>query len=302
MTLVSVACAVCGGGAFDPVYPANLPESSDPAAHFSSSRLRAGHLSIVRCRECGLMLSNPRDDDATLARVYAALEDTSYAAEDDNRRRVAHDHVSLVRAFRPAPGRLLDVGCATGIFVCAAREAGWQAAGLDASAWAVAQARRRCPEARFVSGPLEEADFATGSFDVITLWDVLEHVRSPAETLQAVRRWLAAEGWLFLNLPNADSRIAKLMGRHWVLLLREHLWYFSPPTIARLLRQNGFELIETRPNFVRFSAANIAARLGQYPNWLGSLSRSVAGAAPLKRLALRFPIGDMNVVAKRKSG
>jgi 2-polyprenyl-3-methyl-5-hydroxy-6-metoxy-1,4-benzoquinol methylase len=302
MTLVSVPCAVCGGSAFDPVYSATIPES-DPAAYFSSSRLRAGHLAIVRCRECGLWLTNPRDDDATLARVYAALEDEAYAAEDANRRRIAREHMSLVRAFRPASGRLLDVGCATGTFVCAAREAGWEAAGLDASAWAVAQARRLCPEAVFVSGPMEEAAFPAESFDVITLWDVLEHVRSPAETLQSVRRWLAPEGWLFLNLPNADSWIAKRMGRHWVLLLREHLWYFSPSTLERLLRENGFELIQTRPNFVRFSVANIAGRLSQYPGPLGSLSRSLAGAAPLKRLALRFPIGDMNVVARKtKSG
>ena len=299
MTLITVPCGVCGGAAFEPLYSGTIPaDNSDPPDYFSSSRVKAGYLPVVCCVQCGLVMTNPRDDDATLKRVYAVLEDNVYAAEDDNRRRTAEEHLALVTKHQQRPARLLDVGCATGAFVSVAQVAGWQTTGLEASAWAVARARKRCPQASFTVGLLEEADFPAASFEVITLWDVLEHVRSPQETLQRVHGWLAPGGWLFLNLPNADSLVARLMGRHWVLLLREHLWYFSPTTIGLLLHQNGFELISTRPNFVRFSATNIFGRLGQYPGVVGRFGRHMMRWRELKNLSLKFPIGEMNVVAK----
>ncbi len=299
MTLITVPRAVCGGATFAPDNAATLLNpDSDPAAYFSSSRSKAGHLPIVRCVQCGLMMTNPRDDDETLRRIYAALQDEVYDAEEGNRRRTALDHLALVQARANPPGRLLDVGCATGMFVCAAQQAGWQAVGLEASAWAVARARERCPQAMFVAGPLEEAAFAEESFAVVTLWDVLEHVRSPIETLCRAHRWLVPGGWLFLNLPNADSWIATLMGKRWVLLLREHLWYFSPTTMERLLRQCGFELIHTRPNFVRFSLANVAGRLAQYP--AARAAQRLAKVQWLRRPVIRFPMGEMNVVARKR--
>lgn len=300
MTLVTVPCDLCGGAAFQPVYPNTIAaDAADLAAYYSSSRSQAGHLDIVRCSNCGLMMTNPRDDDATLAQVYAGLQDQIYDTEDTNRRRTAQEFFELVAQYCPRPGRLLDVGCATGLFACVAQSAGWQVTGLEASPWAVARARASCPQATFVVGLAEEADLPEESFEAITLWDVLEHVPRPSETLRHLHGWLAPRGWLFLNAPNAKSLVARLMGQHWVLLLREHLWYFSPATIAAMLRQNGFEMAHLRPNFVRFSIANVLARLGQYPGAVGGLSRQLAGQAWLKRLSIQFPMGEMNVVARK---
>ena len=92
--------------------------------------------------------------------------------------------------------------------------------------WAIEQARQRCPRAAFVTGLLEDQHFAPASFDVITLWDVLEHVHSPREAVQQVSEWLTPQGWLFLNVPDAHSWVARLLGRRWVLLLREHCGIF----------------------------------------------------------------------------
>ncbi len=300
MTLVTVPCAVCGGSVFDPLYASTISDLAlDPSMYFSSSRRRVGHLAIVRCRECHLVMTNPRDDDETLSRVYRGLEDRVYASEAGNRTRTAEEHLRFVTAHHPRANRLLDVGCATGTFVCRAAKAGWRATGLDASEWAIAYARERCPNATFVAGLMEEADFEPASFGVVTLWDVIEHVRSPAETLVLARRWLKPHGSLFLNMPNVDSFVARAMGSRWILLLREHLWYFSPKSMTALLRQNGFELIGTRENFVRFSVANIAGRVAQCSNAFGRVAGRSANIDLLKRLALRFPIGEMNVAARR---
>jgi 2-polyprenyl-3-methyl-5-hydroxy-6-metoxy-1,4-benzoquinol methylase len=301
MTLVTVPCDLCGSTAFEPMYPGNISsDDADPSAYFSSSRSQAGHWPIVRCANCGLVMANPHDDEATLAQVYASLQDAVYDAEDDNRRRTAQRFLALVEKFKSPSAQLLDVGCATGMFADEAHKSGWHVTGLEASEWAVARARKRCPQATFIAGFLEEADLS-GSFDVITAWDVLEHVSRPSQILKRIHGWLAEDGWLFLNVPNVESWVARLMGRRWVLLLREHVWYYSPATIAALLRQAGFEMICTRTHVVQFSMANVLGRAAQYPGVAGRLSLRWANWSWLKRVTIRFPMGEMNVVARKAS-
>lgn len=300
MTLVQVPCAVCEGEEFVPLYPSTIESlADDPARYFSSSRERAGYLPIVRCTRCGLILQNPRDDAETLARVYTSLADRAYQEEDASRAISARKHLALVEAHHPEPGRLLDIGCASGLFAAAARARGWQACGADASGWMVERARERHPGVRFEAGTLESLAFPPESFDVLTLFDVLEHVDAPQAALGRLRGWLRPGGLLFLSVPNAESWIARLMGRRWVLLLREHLWYFSPRTLAKLLERAGYELVGTHTKSVTFSLSNVATRLGQYPGVVGSASRRLDGNPLLKRLTVGFPMGEMDVIARR---
>jgi 2-polyprenyl-3-methyl-5-hydroxy-6-metoxy-1,4-benzoquinol methylase len=184
------------------------------------------------------------------------------------------------------------------MFVAAAQARGWQARGADASAWMVERARERCPGARFDVGTLESLELDAESFDVVTLFDVLEHLDDPRAALVRVKRWLRPGGLLVMSLPNAGSRMAKLMGQRWVLLLREHLWYFSPATIDALLQRAGYELCHTRTKWVSFSLANVAARLGQYPGAVGNAARRLARVGALRRSSVRFPMGEMDVVAR----
>lgn len=301
MSLVALPCPACSQDDFAALYPSTIdnPEQTDAASYFSSGREQAGYLPIVRCRNCGLVQEHPRDDAATLARVYDALADGVYDSEDGNRRVDADAHLALVREHQPPPAALLDIGCATGLFAARAQASGYQAMGIDASRWAIERAKARASGAQFSAGSLESANFAPESYQIITLWDVLEHVHSPTEVLERVRGWLQPGGYLFLSLPNADSLVAKVMGKRWVLLLREHLWYFSPDTIGRLLSRTGFTLERTRPKWVSFSLANVAARAAQYPGPLAGLTGKLAKSSALSRAPVRFPMGEMDVVARR---
>lgn len=299
MTLETVPCDLCGQQRFMQVYPSTIADpNADPALYYSSSRQRTGHLRIVRCVQCGLVMTNPRDDAPTLKRVYGQLTDAAYDAEEGNRRRTAQAYLRLIKHYCPQPGPLVDVGCATGVFACEAQRAGWRVTGLEASAWSIARARERCTEVTWLNSLLEEAQLPAASMEVVTLWDVLEHVHSPTAVLRHLRTWLKPGGWLFLNLPNSASLTARLLGPRWVLLLREHLWYFSPETMGQLLQKTGFVLRAVQPNFVRFSWANIATRLGQYPGWLGRAGRALAQRPALRNLSLTFPIGEMQVAAQ----
>jgi 2-polyprenyl-3-methyl-5-hydroxy-6-metoxy-1,4-benzoquinol methylase len=299
MTLVSPPCVICGGTRFAPVYASTVQEGSDPARYFSSSRVEVGHHAIVRCADCDLVQSRPRDDDATLAHTYASLEDRAYDGEELGRLRVAEAHLAFVADQHRTPGRILDVGCATGALAQVAAKAGWEVTGLEPSAWAIERAKERCPSGTFVQGLVQEVDFPEGHFDVVTLWDTLEHVPDPRSAIARLRRWIRPGGWLFVNVPNVESWTAKALGSRWVLLLREHLWYFSPNTMAKLLVPIGFEIVETRPNFVTFSFSTIAGRVGQYPGPVGRMGRRLARRRQLEHLRLRFPIGEMSVATRR---
>lgn len=306
MTLKTISCDLCGGNTFKPLYPGTISDpEQDPTPYFSSSRTHAGYLPTVRCLGCGLMMTNPRDDAKTIQQVYAKLNDPIYDTEDENRRRTAQAYLRLIHRYAPQmypsaqPGTLLDIGCATGVFACEAQTQGWQVTGLEASTWSLDQARQRCNAIRWVNSLLEDADFPAGSFQVITLWDVLEHVNSPTQVMSLVRKWLTPGGWVFLNLPNSASLTAKTSGSRWVLLLREHFWYFSPVTMQFLLEKTGFTLIHSQPNFVRFSLTNIARRLGQYPGLGGRIGKWMGGLTPIETLKVTFPMGEMNVVARR---
>ena len=297
MTLILVPCAVCGGTELELLYAGGLDPSLDASAYFSSSRVSAAYPNIVRCKACGLVMANPRDDEQTLARVYGGMSDEAYDNEDANRRAAAVHHRRCLSRERTAPARLLDMGCASGFFVAEAQRAGFDVVGADASDWMISRARLRCPNAKFVVGSLESLSF-DAEFDVITLWDVLEHVHSPRLVLERLHGWLKPGGSLLMSMPNAASLVARTLGPRWVLLLREHLWYFAPDTIAKLLPQCGFTFVRAETKWVSFSLANVAGRLAQYGGALGKLG-AFASSRQLRAMSVRFPMGEMNVVAHR---
>ena len=303
MALISAPCAVCDGSRFALVYRGTIPDAgADPRSYFSSSRARVGHHPVVRCLECGLRMANPRDDDRTIAEAYADLRDDTYDLDEAPRRRTAQRLLGLMERHQSRAGRVLDIGCATGIFLEVARQAGWQATGVEASAWAVAQAERRTPGARVLHGRVEDVNLAPASFDAVVLWDVLEHVRSPCEALARARTWLDPAGRLYLKVPDSGSLVARAMGRHWVLLLREHLWYFDAETVARLLRRTGFDLVARRAGRIRVSARNVLARLGQYDGRRARVARRLATWPGLAAVQVPLWIGEMEVVARPTAG
>jgi 2-polyprenyl-3-methyl-5-hydroxy-6-metoxy-1,4-benzoquinol methylase len=217
-------------------------------AQAEKAELAKDHMSVVRCGICDLVYVNPTFDEDHYQSVYASAEyqeivrDLGISSHEYRVGRFGVERVGIMEQhLRPRDGksvRYLDVGCSTGFVVEAARDRGWNAIGIDLNPSAVEYGRCRGLELRTVA--LEEAGFSPGSFDAISLFDVLEHLLAPVRTLRACIDLLAPGGILFLYVPNYDSASRLLMGSdaHFIWPTH-HLNYYTPATIRDLMSRNG---------------------------------------------------------------
>jgi SAM-dependent methyltransferase len=249
---------------------------------------RDGPFAVLRCSDCGLCYVSPRLQGEALAEVYGA----DYWKSDNPKLRGYADYANeavlylktylrrmkLVRRWLPLSARVLDIGCAAGYFLRVVAREGHDVLGVEPSAAIAAEAVRELGSERVHIGALETAPpglgFAPGSFDLVTLWDVIEHVPDPQSMLRQARTLLKPGGRLLLETQNVGSRWARLLGRRWHHYKHEeHLFHFDPVTIARLLDQCGFTVEYSGAayagKYVSFGfIAERAARLGRLPGLL----------------------------------
>lgn len=213
---------------------------------------QGGNFTIVECASCGLIYLDPRPDSTEIDRYYPedyisypkAIEDESSKFRKLDRRYGLYKRCNEVIKRTGKAGRILDVGSATGIFLYGMKQRGWETFGVEPSHHAAEFARKRF-NLEVVEGYLEEAHFESGYFDVVTLWDVLEHVPSPRETLKEISRILKPNGWLVLSLPNPNSWERKWFGKHWAGWdVPRHFHIFNQNTLTRYLQTADLKLVE----------------------------------------------------------
>ena len=222
---------------------------------------------ILQCKSCKSVFLSPGQQDAKAESLYSQdyfTEREGYFFHDGvvDGSGQESSHVADFRAglalieAQGLPSRsLLDVGCATGSFLSLAKVNGWHCHGVEVSAFAAAQARERTG-CEIFCGKLEDAPFGSGSFDAITMWDLLEHLPDPLQGLEKARRLLKPSGLLLVNTPNENSllrQLARLLYRGSGgfittpvnrLYHRYHLHYFAAEPLGMLFRRAGFELVE----------------------------------------------------------
>jgi len=230
----SVPCSVCG---------------TPPPTHVWAV---VQGFALVRCPRCGVRRVSPRLTAQALRAYYDAAYWKSrdsvcrgyfdYAGDEDNIRRTFRRRLAwLDRRTGVRRGRALDVGCAYGFLVAEALAAGWDARGLEWSEHAVAGAAAEV-RPRIELGTLTGAEREAGTWDLLTLWDYLEHSPDPRADLTAAARLLKPGGWISIILPDAGSLLARIQGPRWEEYKKpqEHLYFFTYAQLARLLAELGF--------------------------------------------------------------
>jgi 2-polyprenyl-3-methyl-5-hydroxy-6-metoxy-1,4-benzoquinol methylase len=209
------------------------------------------HLS--RCSQCGLVYLIPRPAAAELEGIYPD-DYEAYTISDQNRTAVEQWHIrrafklqlKYIHRFLPQRGMLLDVGCATGNFLNAAREYDWKVMGLEVMEKAARVAHEHY--GLYVSqADLESFAGPAGSMDAVVLWDVLEHLPSPRRALERIHQLLRPGGMVFFSIPNLVSFDRYLFGKEWIGWdPPRHFTLFDHKTLKAMLASTGFELVDWR--------------------------------------------------------
>jgi 2-polyprenyl-3-methyl-5-hydroxy-6-metoxy-1,4-benzoquinol methylase len=207
----------------------------------------------------------------------------------------------FVERFVGRRGRVLDVGCAAGFFMRVMHERGWEVDGVEPSPEIAAHATEAYGFHQLHVGELQTAPFDEGSFDLITLWDVVEHVPDPKALLRRAVSLLRDDGRLVVETQNVASPFARLLGRRWQHYKHmEHLYHFRPETLEELFKQSGLEMVDrtwrhagkyVSLGFVR----ERAARLNVF------LSRLLRYLAPLDQLSAYVNPADEIIAVARKA-
>lgn len=278
-----------------------------------TTKFQDGPFQVMTCCKCGLVYVTPRLQGEALAAVY----DEGYWKSDDPKLRGYADYareaelylktfrrrMALVSRWLPERARVLDVGCAAGYFLRVLQEHGHDVHGVELSQAIAVEAIKALGRERVHIGTLDDAvtamDYRPQSFDLVTMWDVVEHIPEPQQVLKAVRNLIKPGGRFLLETQNVASRWARLLGRRWHHYKHdEHLYHFTPATIRRLLDDCGFRVLELGSahagKYVSFGfLAERAGRLGRIP---GLLARPLS---LLRRCNLYVnPFDEMIVVAE----
>jgi SAM-dependent methyltransferase len=273
-------CAVCGGSELVPHL--NVAGDLGPEGLIPTTRQFGTALSdIVRCTACGHMQLSELPSEASLAEAYGEAESSDYLEEEIGQR--ATGRWALERIERHAQlGRLLDLGCWVGYLLDEARARGWEPVGVEPSAFASSFARSHFGlDVRH--GDLFSTSLEPRSFDAVVLGDVIEHLPDPGAALDRIASLAAPGGVLYMALPDAGSRVARMLGSRWWSVIPTHVHYFTRASLRRLLVDHGWELLELATAPKAFTIRYYAGRIGGY---------SEPAARALEALTERARIAD----------
>ena len=230
--------------------PCNICQRDDAKLFLSAfdqkTRDPTHRLRLVKCRHCGLVYLSPRpSEDIALAyfnEVYTGERNYAYYHDQEQIGKKARRRLEWLGDTVATDGKLLDVGAGKGGFVSAARKRGWDATGVELDADAVEKASQEFG-VQLHHGRLDENTFAQQTFDVVAMWDVIEHVEDPVRLMRTAHRILRSGGHIILRTANIESRDFARTKRSWSMLFSGHLYYFSVDTIRRALAEVGFTQI-----------------------------------------------------------
>ena len=286
---MSIECPVCVG-------------------HRFKSLFEVQEADVVACKDCGTVyVPSPLPEVTSLYKAnYFISDDSAHGYSNYDAELEAHETMFTERLKNSeiklgGKAKVLDVGCALGHFGKVAADRGWDVFITDISEFAVQKASTDFNLKGFVS-PAGKLPVKKHKFELVTLFDVVEHLSHPLEMLEQIHQAMDQKGVLHLTTPNVKSLSARLMRKHWYHYKPdEHLVYFSPQTITMALERTGFEVLEIRPMPVYMAIGDIFMRMRRYSKPIFDFCHKMAKLFKIDRKVIRLFTGEMEVWARPKS-
>ncbi|MEI6059350.1 MAG: class I SAM-dependent methyltransferase [Bacteroidota bacterium] len=261
-------CPVCGLESFEPFLSGK--------DYFLTDEI----FGIVQCNKCSFRFTNPRPKVDELGKYYQSAEYISHSdtrkgafawVYQQVRKYTLGRKLAMIQTFQPK-GEILDIGCATGQFLQYMGSHGWKTSGIEPDE---KTRTRAISEYGLQVYPEEHLNtLARSSFDVITMWHVLEHVSGLQERMEQLRALLKPEGTLIIAVPNCEAYDAQKYGVFWAGYdLPRHLYHFSKTDMKLLMEKNGFTIVKIVP--MRFDAFYVSLLSEKYKHgkmrWLPAI-------------------------------
>ena len=208
---------------------------------------------VVECQECGLVYINPRPSPEEIGKFYPEIYSWKETLEAESvltrgirklektyRYHLLRDEVAKVRRLTERrSGRVLDIGCGTGDRLDVFRSEGFETFGVETSD--SADYAKEHLRLNVLKGDLFSANFPDRSFDLVTLYNVLEHTHNPTRICEEIHRILKDNGFLVIQVPNRDSFQYKILGERWAAFdVPRDLYYFGAESFKSILGKAGF--------------------------------------------------------------
>lgn len=232
-------CPVCDSGRQEVKYePWNHIE--DPNKLYGAASGIPGTQNLVACLDCGMIFESPRYDAQTIIKGYMNSSEADHDSQYHMRVNSFFNALKKQAKRIPTPGsKVLDIGTAGGAFLEAAERYGYDVYGMEPSLDLVKRGQNR--GLQIEQGTIESHNFEPNSFEMICLWDVIEHLPTPKAALIEIKKLLKPNGILLINFPDIGTMQAKLAGKRFWWILSVHLHHFTRDTISKIFIKSGFE-------------------------------------------------------------
>jgi 2-polyprenyl-3-methyl-5-hydroxy-6-metoxy-1,4-benzoquinol methylase len=271
---------------------------------------------IVKCTSCGLIYVNPQPDWSQIKEFYGECYfkiekfkqlplGTSGYRDCLGTRELFENYfrqkLDLIEKKISKKGRILDIGCSLGFFLNEARKRGWETWGVEISDYPATFAQNKL-KLNVFKGTLEKAKFKQNFFDVVTIFQTIEHFPNPRESLEEVGRVLKPSGLLVITTPDIESLYTNLLGKKsFQFNHQEHFFYFCRKTLTKLLEKVGFRKIAIQGDGAWFlSIDDLLERFNHfYPGFrfLTKPARQLVSKTFLAKIKLPIIFGDIVVTA-----
>ena len=218
---------------------------------------------IQKCNSCKFVFTNPRPSEIDIGKYYQSEEYISHSSSSESitdkiyyavRNYTTKQKFNLINKHYKT-GKILDIGCGTGEFLNFFKTHGWETMGIEPNNTARKTAIKKYGLTIHQENKINE--LVKSSFEIITMWHVLEHVLDLNLRVRQLKHLIKKNGILVIAVPNIESRDANIYGKYWAALdVPRHLYHFNQSAIHNLFSKEGFEIIETHP--MKFDAFYIS--------------------------------------------
>ncbi len=265
---------------------------------------------IFKCVKCKTLFVYPIPKDENIEEVYekeyfsGAEQGFGYVDYDSDKSAMKDMFIQYIKDFKHYKSdmkSIFDIGAATGYFLDLAKDEGLVVSGVEISDYATNIAINKGIDVK--RGTIENVKIKKSAFDVVTMWDVIEHMKDPRIGLKKVNEVLKSNGLIAISTPDSGSMFSKIMSRKWHSFVPpEHLYYFNKKSLSILLKENGFEILKIKTINKRFTLKYIFRMLYRWQKlkiW-ESIYEYIVSNKFLNKITIFLPLGDnMYIVAKK---